>query len=227
VWTFHLRDFNWADGKPVTAKDFVYSWRRLLNPKTASQYAAFAYCVKGAQAYNEGKGQAEDVGVKAVDDKTFEVTLEYAVPYFINLTAFSNLYPLRQDSVEAGGEKYGQDPAGIIGNGPFVISEWVKGSKAVLKKNDKYWDAKSVKLQTVTINVVKEDAPRMQMFSNKQIDTVLAKAEYKDKFSELAKKGEVVMTSSYDPSEAFEFFNVGDKSKLFRIRKSGLHSHLQ
>jgi oligopeptide transport system substrate-binding protein len=135
------------------------------------------------------------------------------------LTGFSNLYPVRQDSVEAGGEKYGQDIAGVMGNGPFVVSEWVKGNKVVLKKNDKYWDAKSVKLQTVTLTVIKEEAPRMQMFKAKQIDFSGARGEYKDELVTKANNKEVVYQSGFIPSETYEFFNVNDKSKLFTNKK--------
>jgi oligopeptide transport system substrate-binding protein len=219
VWTFHLRDHKWTDGKPVTAKDYVYSWTRLLDPNTASDYAYFLYCVKGGEAFNGGKGKAEDLGLKAVDDKTFQVTLERSIPYFILLTPFSNLFPIREDGVKAGGEKYGQDASQVITNGPFTIAEWAKGSKIVLKKNDTYWDAKSVKLTSVTYLEVKEEAPRMQMFDAKQLDATGARGDYLVKYKKLADSGQLQYRTGCTPVTFYECYNCVDKDKLFTNSK--------
>src|SRR5690606_31052205 len=89
TYTFKLRDANWSDGTPVTAHDFEYAWKRALDPETASQYAFILYYIKNAEAYNAGEAEADDVGVKALDDKTLEVELERSVPYFLSLTAFA------------------------------------------------------------------------------------------------------------------------------------------
>lgn len=219
TWTFTLRDYKWSDDKPVTAKDYEYAWKRLLDPKTASDYAYFLYCVKGAEEFNTGKGKIEDVAVKAVDDKTLEVKLNAPTLYFLDLTAFKNLYPLRQDKVEAAGEKYGQDPAQLVYNGPFTIANWVKGSKVELVKNEKYWDAKSVKLSKATFNVVKEEQPRMQMFEAKQLDATGARGEYREKFKSQAEKEGYQINQGYNPMTAYDFFNANDKDKLFTNAK--------
>ncbi|TDT61066.1 peptide ABC transporter substrate-binding protein [Fonticella tunisiensis] len=219
TWTFHLRDYSWSDGKKVTAEDFKYAWLRLLDPNTASDYAYFIFDIKNAAEYNAGNAKAEDVGIKVIDEKTLQVTLNNPVPYFDQIVAFKNLVPLRKDIVEAAGETYGQDPAKLVYNGPFVVEQWVKGSKVVLKKNEKYWDAKSVKLQTVNFQVVKEEASRMKMFETKQLDAVGARGEYLTKYKEQAQKGQIAYMTGYAPSSTYVFFNVNDKSKVFSSPK--------
>ena len=100
TYTFTLRDAKWSNGDPVTAKDFEYAWKWALDPKNESQYAYQLYYVKGAQAVNEGKGSADDVGVKAIDEKTLEVKLENPTPYFLELTAFYTYFPVNSKIAE-------------------------------------------------------------------------------------------------------------------------------
>ncbi|MGG0187788.1 peptide ABC transporter substrate-binding protein, partial [Bacillus rhizoplanae] len=108
TYTFKLRkDAKWSNGDPVTAKDFVFAWQRLLDPKTAAEYAFIMYDVKNAQAINEGKAPVDSLGVKAVDDNTLEVQLDNPVPYFIELTTFGSFYPLNEKVVKEKGDKYG------------------------------------------------------------------------------------------------------------------------
>lgn len=219
TYTFKLNDLKWSDDKPVTAQEYEYAWKRLVDPKTASEYAYLIYCIKGAEEFNTGKGKIEDVAVKAIDDKTLEVQLKSATPYFTQLTAFKNLLPLRKDKIEAAGEKYGQDASQLVYNGPFVIDQWVKGSEVILKKNEKYYDAKNVKLTKVNLKVVKEEQPRMQMFESKQIDASGARGEYRDKFKNSAESQGYQIAQGYIPSTGYNFFNANDKSKLFTNAK--------
>src|SRR5690606_16760988 len=101
TYTFTLRDAKWSNGDTVTAEDFKYAWIFALTPENASEYASILYPIKGAQAFNEGKGSAEDVGIKVVDEKTLEVTLENPTPYFLELTAFKTYYPIHKATAEA------------------------------------------------------------------------------------------------------------------------------
>ncbi|WDU82218.1 peptide ABC transporter substrate-binding protein [Caloramator sp. Dgby_cultured_2] len=219
VYRFYLRNnAYWTDGKRVTAQDFVYSWTRLLDPNTASDYAYLLYPIKNAEAFNQGKAKASDLGIKALNDTTLEVTLKAPTPYFISLTSFSNLFPLRKDVVEAAGNSYGQDPSKLVYNGPFTVEQWVKGSKIVLKKNPKYWDAENYYLDTVTFLVIKEEATRMQMFTRKQVDTSTARGEYLKRFQKEAQKGTYKLITGYDRAENYVFFNNKDKNKLFTNR---------
>ncbi|MBR5942641.1 MAG: peptide ABC transporter substrate-binding protein [Clostridia bacterium] len=140
VYTFTLRDdIYWSDGQPVTANDFVYSWRRLVDPATASDYGYFLDgIVKNAAAIQAEEMAKEELGVKAVDDKTFEVTLEAPCAYFLEMCAFASLVPLREDVVE--GNDNWTDPANIVVNGPYIITEWVHDSYIKMVPNEKYYD---------------------------------------------------------------------------------------
>lgn len=171
-YTFHLRDAKWNDGTPVTAGDFEYAWKRALDPKTASEYAYIMYSVKGAEDYNTGKNtDPNSVGVKALDDKTLEVTLGSPAPYFVGLTAFATFYPLKKDFVEKQGEKYAAEAANLMFNGPFTISEWTHDQKVTLKKNPNYWDAANVKLDTITFDVVKDNSTAVNLYESGDIDS--------------------------------------------------------
>ena len=211
VFTFHLRDMKWSDGQPVKAADYVYAWKRLVDPKVASEYAYFLYVVKNGQKVNAGKMPLDQLGVKAVDDKTLEVTLENPTPYFEKITAFKSLAPMRQDIVEKYGDKYGTDISQLVYCGPFTIDTWTRGQKIVLKKNPNFWDASKVKLNQVTFNIVKEESPRMQMLQAGQLDAGGARGEYVTKFNDLAKQGLFTVVKKNMPSESYVFFNCQDK----------------
>ena len=141
VYTFKLRDdIFWSDGQPVTANDWVYSWRRLVNPATAADYGYFLDgIVLNAAAIQAEEKAPEELGVKAIDDKTLEITLEAPCSYFLEMCAFASLMPLREDIVE--GNDNWTDPANIVVNGPYIISEWVHDSVIKMVPNDQYYDA--------------------------------------------------------------------------------------
>ncbi|WP_343216174.1 peptide ABC transporter substrate-binding protein [Clostridium mobile] len=209
-WTFKLRDAEWSDGKKVTANDFEYAWKRLLDPATKSQYATFLYVLKNGRAYYDGKAKAEDIGVKAVDEKTLEVELENPTPYFLELTAFSSLYPLREDIVKAQGDKYGTDISKMVSNGPFTLENFERGSKIQLKKNDKYWDKDTVKLDKVTFQVAEEMNTRYQMFANKQIDGTAITGEHVQKMKDEAAAGKWKAIEGVEPSSFYMAYNIGN-----------------
>lgn len=140
VYTFYLRqNAKWSDGKPVTAHDYVWAWRRTLDPATANPYAGTVYIIKNAQAINEGKiTDLTQLGVEAVDDYTLKVTLEQPAGFFPRLAAFPTLFPLRQDVIEKYGEKW-VEPGNVVCNGPYVMTEWEKDVKIVFERNPYYW----------------------------------------------------------------------------------------
>jgi len=140
VYTFTLRDdIYWSDGEPVEAEDFVYGWQRTINPENASDYG---YILDGivlnAAAIQAGEKDVSELGIKAVDSKTVEITLESPCAYFIELCSFAALMPLRQDVVE--GSDNWTDPANIVVNGPYKITEWVHDSYILMEPNEKYYD---------------------------------------------------------------------------------------
>ncbi|MGY0010382.1 ABC transporter substrate-binding protein [Bacillus anthracis] len=182
-YTFKLRkDAKWSNGDPVTAKDFVYAWRRLLDKNTAAEYAFIAFYIKNAEAINKGEKPLTDLGAKAVDDYTLEVELEKPVPYFLNLMAFPSYYPLNEKFVKEKGDKFGLEADTTLYNGPFVMASWKHEQGWRLKKNDKYWDNKTVKLEEINYSVVKEVATKVNLYDTGSIDFTLLSGEFVDKY---------------------------------------------
>lgn len=134
VWTFHLGDYTWSDGTPVTAHDFVYGFHRIQDPTVASQYASMLWLIKNAEAVNNGDLPPEEMGVKALDDKTFEVTLEYPAPYLAGLMSHYTTFPVPRQAVEAHGDAW-TDPQNIVVNGPYKLVYWRAGDQLVSEKN--------------------------------------------------------------------------------------------
>ncbi|WP_066507136.1 peptide ABC transporter substrate-binding protein [Abyssisolibacter fermentans] len=219
VWTFHLRDFNWEDGKPVTAHDFEYGIKRVLDPKTASQYAYLLAPIKGALEYNAGEATAEEVGIKALNDKTLEFTLKAPCAYFAQLTYFKTMLPQRKDIIEKYGDTYGTEADKIIGCGPFKMDKWVHNNEISIVKSDTYWDKDSVKLQRVNYKVINEPNARYNALYNGTIDSCgVSKTEWIEKFE---KSGKFKRLQGYDPSTNYQFYN--QKDELFKnanIRKA-------
>ncbi|MFD0770307.1 peptide ABC transporter substrate-binding protein [Bacillus sp. CGMCC 1.60114] len=182
-YTFKLRkDAKWSNGDPVTAKDFVFAWQRLLDPKSAAEYAFIMYDVKNAKAINEGKSPVDSLGVKAVDDYTLEVELDNPVPYFLGLTAFTSFLPLNEKVVKENGDKYGLEADKMVYNGPFKMTEWKHEQGWKVQKNDQYWDKATVKLDEINWVVVKEQSTRVNLYESGQLDRVGLTAEYVDKY---------------------------------------------
>lgn len=143
VWTFKLRQANWSDGTPVTADDFVYAYRRILNPQTASIYAYLVYVLKNGQAVTEGKAGLEAVGARAIDPYTLELTLEHPAPYLPELLKHQSFFPVPRHVVE----KYGDDwvkPGNYVSNGPFKLASWRLGDRIQVVKNPQFFDAANV-----------------------------------------------------------------------------------
>lgn len=182
TYTFHLRDAKWSDGKPVTAHDFEFAWKRALDPKTASQYAYIMEPIKNAMEYNSGKAKASDVGVKALDDKTLQVTLKAPTPYFLNLMTFCTFLPQRQDVVEKFGKKYALEASNMVYDGPFVITKWNHGQDILLAKNKNYWDSSVVKLQKVDIKFLTDESTRVNLYETGKIDYTEITKDFADKF---------------------------------------------
>lgn len=139
--TFWLReDALWSDGVPVTARDFVFSWKRVLDPETASQYAFILYPIKNAEAINRGEMPVVTLGVRAASDRILEVDFERPTPYFDKLVAYLTYFPVREDFYNSTNGRYGADADMLLYNGAYVLTDWVHGSTMRWVKNDKYWN---------------------------------------------------------------------------------------
>ena len=172
VWTFHLRkDAKWSDGTPVTAQDFVYSWQRLANPNTASPYASYLQYghIVNIDDIIAGKKPVTDLGVRAIDDHTFEVTLSEPVPYFYKLLVHSSLSPVPKAVVEKFGEKWTQ-PANIVSNGSYKLKDWVVNERIVLERNTNYWDNAKTIINQVTYLPISSEVTDVNRYRSGEID---------------------------------------------------------
>lgn len=172
VWTFHLRkDAKWSDGTPVTAQDFVYSWQRLANPNTASPYASYLQYghIVNIDDIIAGKKPVTDLGVKAIDDHTFEVTLSEPVPYFYKLLVHSSVSPVPKAAVEKYGDKWTQ-PTNIVTNGAYKLKDWVVNERIVLERNTNYWDNAKTVINQVTYLPISSEVTDVNRYRSGEID---------------------------------------------------------
>jgi ABC-type oligopeptide transport system substrate-binding subunit len=180
VWTFTLRkDSRWSDNSPVRAQDFEWSWKRQLDPESKAPYAAFLYDLKNGEAFNKGQIKDRDqVGVKAKDDWTLEVTLEGPRGYFPVLAAYIAALPSHRGAVEKHGDKW-TEAGNIVTNGPWVLEQWEHHKQMVLRKNKYFFDAKNVHLDKVVIPIIPLQAGSLP-YENNELDlTVLQSGDLK------------------------------------------------
>jgi oligopeptide transport system substrate-binding protein len=156
--TFWLRDdARWSDGRAVTAHDFVFAWRQVVNPDNASQYAFILYYVRNAEAINAGQMPLESLGVRAVADRVLEVEFERPVAFFDKLGTFALYYPVREDFYAGRDGRYGADVEDLVYNGPFMMTRWVHGAHVRLEKNPQYWNRDAVQLNVIDMPYVTTD----------------------------------------------------------------------
>jgi oligopeptide transport system substrate-binding protein len=171
TYTFHLRPNSWSDGSPLTARDFVRSWRRFADPVTGSQYSSLLKIIHNGNPIREKKLPPDSLGVFASDDTTFVVRLDNPVPYFLDLCAFEPFAPVPVDTIAKYGEKWTQ-PGHLVGNGPFVMKVWKHNVEIDLEKNPKYWDSAHVQQQATIIRPVEDQMTAYNMFMNKEVDWI-------------------------------------------------------
>jgi oligopeptide transport system substrate-binding protein len=185
TYTFKLRDAKWSDGTAVTAKDFVFSWRRLVDPEVASEYAFIMEIagVKNAVAATTGDKPVEELGVTAKDDKTLVVELDVPVPYFESLMAFPSFLPVNEAFFTKAGDTYGTSPATLLSNGPFKITAYEPAATTItLEKNADYWDAGKVALDGIQYQVIKDSQQAMLSYQNGDLDVATLSGEQVEQF---------------------------------------------
>ena len=183
--TYHLRDAKWSNGTPVTAKDFVFAWRRAVNPVTASEYAFIVGIagIKNADAVSTGEKPLEELGVTAVDDKTLKVELDVPVPFFESLMAFPTFYPVNEEFFTKCGDQYASTPDTLLSNGPFKITAYEPAATTItLEKNPDYWDAGKVNLEGINYQVIKDSQQAMLAYQNGDLDLVTLSGEQVEQF---------------------------------------------
>lgn len=216
TYTFYLKDAKWSDGNPITAYDFEYAWKRALDPKTGSQYAYQLYYIKGAEEYNSGKGSADQVGVKALDDKTLQVTLKAPAPQFLGLTSFVTYLPLEKSVYEKYGDKVGSDPSTMVFSGPFIIKEWNHEQNIVLEKNPNYWGKDNVKLDKINFSMIKDNNSLVQNYDTGALDSIFIPGDYIDKYKDSPEFHTYALATVW-------YLQFNNKDKIFKnanIRKA-------
>ena len=174
--TFWLReDARWSNGEPVTAHDFVFSWRRVQDPATASAYAFIMYPVKNAEAINRGDLPPEALGVRAAGDRVLEVEFEQPTPYFDKLVAFVTFYPINEAFFASTNGRFGADADMLLYNGPYVMNEWIHSASMRWDRNPDYWGDHKGMLDTIHVGYITQDVnARLNLFKDGQIaDTQL------------------------------------------------------
>ena len=173
TYTFTIRDdAKWSNGDPVTAEDFEFTWKRALDPELAADYAYQLYYIKGGEAYNTGEGSRDDVAVKAIDEKTLEVTLEFPTAYFLELTAFYTYFPVNKSVVESNPD-WAKKPETHISNGPFKLVKWEHNAKIVMEKNDLYYNAKKIKLAGIDLDIIEDQNTAWQKYEGGEYDILV------------------------------------------------------
>lgn len=171
TYTIELRHTKWSNGKPVTAQDFVYAWRRTVDPKTASEYAYIYSGIKNADKISAGKKPVNTLGIKALNKYKLQIDLDTPIPYFNALVVNSPFLPLYKPAVEKAGKQYGLKSAGMVFNGPFKLTNWnVSDNNWTEVKNNKYWNAKKVRLNKVEYYVVKDANTGLNLYDTNRIN---------------------------------------------------------
>lgn len=169
TFTIKLRDHVWSDGMPVTAEDYVFSFRRIANPKTAAQYVSILYPIRNMQHAAEGKVPPEDIGVRALDSRTLQVEVLYQTPYINHLLMHQTTYAVPKHVVE----KYGDDwlkPENFVSNGPFLLKDWVPNDHIRVVKNPRFFGADDVKLNEVYFFPTQDASAALKRFRAGELD---------------------------------------------------------
>lgn len=185
TYTFTLRDAQWSNGTPVTANDFVFAWRRLVDPVVASEYSFIAAIanIKNAAAITAGEVAVDQLGVTAKDDKTLVVNLDVPVPFFESLLAFPSFLPVNEAFFTEKGESFGTSPDTVLSNGPFSLTAYEPAATSIsLAKSATYWDAANVKLDGIDYQVIKDSQQTMLSYQNGDLDVATLSGEQVEQF---------------------------------------------
>ncbi|WP_064592133.1 peptide ABC transporter substrate-binding protein [Streptobacillus moniliformis] len=183
TWTFKLREgIKWSNGEPITADDFVYGWNRVLNPENAAEYAYILYPIKNAEKYVLGQVGFEEVGVKALDEKTLEVKLENVTPYFDSLVSFISYMPANRKFAEEKGAEYGLEADALLYSGPYKVAKWDHNTQMELVRNEYYYAPESRNIDRYVIKYIADNTAALNAFKNGEIDIVNITSEQLQEF---------------------------------------------
>lgn len=212
TYTFYLREnANWSNGDPVTAEDFEYAWKRLVDPETGSPAAFLANLIEGATEFYEGEATEEGVMVTALDEKTLEVVLNSPQQYFLNLITNPSFFPVHKDTVEEDGSWH-QEASTYVGNGPFTLTGWDHNTELRMTRNDHYWDAESVALDGATWLMLEDQNTAYSLYEQGGLHTTTPPADLAE---ELIASGEVDL---YDQAGTY-FYRFLTTEEPFQNKK--------
>lgn len=211
VWTFHLRgDARWSNGDVLTAHDFVYSWRRVVEPALGCEYADWMYMVEGAEAYNRGKhDDADALGLRAPDDRTFEVTLHSPTADFLLIVLHHSFLPVHRETIERHGTIGARStgwtlPENHVGNGPFRLSAWRPNTLIEVARNPYYWDAETVRLDGIRFFPIEDENTEERAFRAGQLHiTTGVPANMRERYA-VERPDEI----RFDPLSAVYFYRI-------------------
>ncbi|WP_330926198.1 peptide ABC transporter substrate-binding protein [Candidatus Sororendozoicomonas aggregata] len=221
LFTFKIRDTaKWSNGDPVTAHDFVYAFQRAVDPETASRYAWYMEIptIINASAIIRGEKPVDTLGVRAVDDKTFQVKLEKPVPYFIKMLAHTTMFPVHQKTIE----KYGDDwtkPGNMVSNGAYTLKEWTVNERIVLERNPNYWNDKETVINQVTYLPITSQTAELNRYKAGEVDmtSTIPLEHYKSLKESIP---EEIKTTPYLGTYYYEFNTQKPPFDDARVRKA-------
>jgi oligopeptide transport system substrate-binding protein len=218
VYTFHLnKNAKWSNGDPVTAEDFIFSWERVLNPEVAAPLGSNLFFIKNGAAYNEGTVKDfNEVGIKAPDSQTLEITLERPTSFFLELTSFFTLLPINKKVAEAN-DKWATDAKTFVSNGPFQLKEWKHDQELVMVPNENYWAKEVVKLDELKWVMVNDQNTEYGMYKSGEI--AVAEQIPNSIKSQLIQSGDAEKL----PSASVAYLRFNHENKVFsnpKIRKA-------
>lgn len=220
--TYKLRDANWSDGQPVKAQDFEYSWKRCVNPATASENSFLMSAIVGYKEITAGEMDPSELAVKAVDDKTLEVTLRQATGYFNDLTGMPAFMPLREDIV--GNDTDGlwaKDPDKAISNGPFKLVGYTMGKEYVFQKNENYWNAANTKIDYITARMTADQGTCLTAFKNGEL-YIADNAVPNEETQQLVASGEMELV----PYISNSFFVINTQTEIEALQNQKVRQAL-
>ena len=212
TYTFKLRDgMKWSNGTALTANDYAFAWKTMLNPETGAEYAYFVYstcAIENATEYYNGECDWEDVGIKVIDDLTLEVTLKSPVPYFLSLMSQGCMMPVNEEFYnEVGAENYCMSPETSISSGPYVLDTWTHDSEIVLTKNPDFYNADAVSIEKLVYKMYTTTDTKLNAFKAGEVDVISLSG---DQTSQLKAEGFTPL-EYVTQSEYHILFNCDDK----------------
>ena len=201
VHTLTLREgAKWSDGTDITVEDIVYSYQRALDPELGSAIAYRYFPILNAEAFYKGEVGADELGVKAVDDKTIEITTAEPCDFFVDMMTSAGFAPIQKAAGEKYGDLYGTDVDKVVSSGPFVLTEWTHKNSMVLEKNENYWDAENVKLERVDVTITADTNTLTGMYQSGELGVMRVSNDMLDVYA-----GENIVTNSRMKVTCIEF----------------------